>query len=61
MKLYNGFYELLNGLSTLPETGWIFVDSGEDIDSDAAVRNAKYYVAENEVESIEFEKKTYIC
>ncbi|WP_342655429.1 hypothetical protein [Pseudomonas sp. F3-2] len=62
MKVYNGFCELLQEREVLPETGWVFVDKGQDIDSLAVARDAKYYVAETELEEIEFErsKRTFV-
>lgn len=62
MKVYNGFYQLLQERDALPETGWIFVDKGKDIDSLAVARDANYYVAESEIEEIDFErsKRTFV-
>jgi len=56
MKTYNGFTALLNDVNQLPVTGWVFIDRGIDVGSEASIAEANYHLAETEFEQIDFEK-----
>ena len=56
MKTYNGFYDLLQAMPELPNAGWVFVNKNISIQSESAIREALFYIAESELEEIEFEK-----
>lgn len=62
MKTYNGFAELLKDINQLPITGWVFIDRGVDVESEASIVEATYKLAETELEQIDFEKtkKTFV-
>jgi len=62
MKTYNGFAALLKDVNQLPVTGWIFIDRGIDVGSEASIAEANYHLAETELEQIDFEKtkKTFV-
>jgi len=62
MKTYNGFAKLLQDVNQLPITGWVFIDPGVDVESEASIADATYKLAETELEQIDFEKtkKTFV-
>jgi hypothetical protein len=56
MKTLTNFYELLQAVPAMPETGWIFFDKKIDVGSESAIRAAQFFIAENELEEIELEQ-----
>jgi hypothetical protein len=56
MKTINGFDELLSTVESLPDAGWLYVDTDFDLESKSDILLKKYYLAENETEEMDFEE-----
>lgn len=56
MKEFIGFAGLLANIDKLPIVGWVFVDTQVDRASYEALKSAVFYVAEDDIEEIFFEK-----
>jgi len=56
MKEFIGFAGLLANIDKLPIVGWVFVNTQVDRASYEALRSTVFYVAEDDMEEIYFEK-----
>lgn len=56
MIVISGFDELLKKYSSLPDSGWLYVDESFDLTSIDDIERKRYYIAEDEDEEMDFEE-----
>jgi hypothetical protein len=57
MKEYSGFAALIADRHTLPDPAWIFVDKATNTEDAESLRNATYYVPENDDDEFDGEER----